>query len=341
MAKKKQPKALRPDADRRVRQADRLARVLKVLELIQGNARWDAAALSVELGCSERTVRRYLDVLEFAGIPFWFDRERRCYRVRHDFKFPVLNLTEEELVSQAVATAVTAAPGLDAGGSSGATTRKLAAVSDERARKVLDEVWRLVQVLDLKLTDHSRHRDVIRTILWGLLKHKQIAGQYESPYYERPMRLTLHPYRLCLVRQAWYVIGRSVKDAVPKTYRAARFKTLRILDADSDVPKEFSLDKYFGNAWGVFRSGKEYNVEIRFTKDAAIQVTETQWHHTQEVERRPDGSVTLRFRVDGLDEILWWLLGWTGFVEVVRPKELRHMLVDQLTMGMQLNEPQW
>ena len=100
MAKKKKA-AKRPgrsDADRRVNQADRLARVLKVLELIQGHGRWDSSALAAELGCSGRTVHRYLDVLKYAGIPYWYDREQRCYRVRPDFKFPSMNLSEDELL---------------------------------------------------------------------------------------------------------------------------------------------------------------------------------------------------------------------------------------------------
>jgi hypothetical protein len=51
-------------------------------------------------------------------------------------------------------------------------------------------------------------------------------------------------------------------------------------------------------------------------------VTETTWHHTQRALRH-DGSVTLSFRVDGLDDVVWWVLGWTGRAEVVGPPGLR------------------
>jgi len=195
----------------------------------------------------------------------------------------------------------------------------------------------MIQVLDLKLTDHSKHRETIQTIQKALLEGKQLAGLYESPYLERSLRLTLHPYRLCLVRQSWYLIARASKDSDPKTYRVPRFKSLRRLEKPSLVPDEFDIGEYFGNAWSVFRAGEEYDVEIRFTKDAATQVTETKWHHTQKVKRHKDGSVTLTFRVDGLDEILWWLLGWTGFAEVIRPAELKALIIKQLKIGLKLN----
>ena len=61
----------RPDADRRVRQADRIARVLRVLELIQSRGRWTRKAIAEELEVSIRTVYRDLDVLRFLGVPYY------------------------------------------------------------------------------------------------------------------------------------------------------------------------------------------------------------------------------------------------------------------------------
>ncbi len=55
---------------------------------------------------------------------------------------------------------------------------------------------------------------------------------------------------------------------------------------------------------------------------------ETTWHHTQKARRHKDGSVTLSFQVDGLEEIARWLLGWAGWVEVEGPAELRAMVVE-------------
>ncbi len=48
----KKPIKKRPDRDRRVRQNERMARVLKTLELIQSRGRWNAKAIAEEIGCS-------------------------------------------------------------------------------------------------------------------------------------------------------------------------------------------------------------------------------------------------------------------------------------------------
>lgn len=333
---KKRPKG-RPDSERRLRQSTRLARVLRVLELIQGRGRWNLDNLAEELECSTRTIRRDLDALELAGVPYFVDREQDSYRIRPDYRFPAINLSNDELIGQAMATAITSADGLDVSLGAKQATRKIAATSREEARKLLADAQQLVNVLGLKLADHSRHQEIIRTVQWALLERKQVTGQYESPYERKPVKLALHPYRLCLVKQAWYVIARPTDGKQPKTYRIARFKSLRMLGTAADAPADFDLEGYFGNAWAVYRGDQTYDVEVSFTPDAAGIVAETIWHRTQKVTRHKDGSATLSFRVDGLNEIVHWVLGWSGRAKVIQPAELRHLVVEHLQRALSMN----
>lgn len=327
----------RPDSERRLRQADRLARILRVLEMIQGRARYGPKEIAAELEVSERTVFRDLNVLELAGVPWSYNKEHHHYWVRPGYLFPALNLSDDEMIGQATANVITNAPGLDVTKGAAPATRKLWAASREQASKLLEDVERVTAVLDLKLADHSRSHEIIRTIQWSLIQGRKLTGTYASPYEPKPKRLDLHPYRLCLVRQAWYLVARPSNSDQPQTYRVARFKALRPLDAPSVVPKDFDLKSYFGNAWGVYRGSESYPVQVRFSREAADLVTETIWHSTQTVERHEDGSVTLGFVVDGLTEIANWVLGWSGRVTVVNPPELRELVLDHLRKAVELN----
>jgi WYL domain len=82
----------------------------------------------------------------------------------------------------------------------------------------------------------------------------------------------------------------------------------------------------FGNAWSVYRGEQSHVVEVVFAKEAAATVTEGVWHHTQKVRKNKDGSVTLTFQVDGLNEILRWILGWGHRAKVIQPPELRELI---------------
>jgi len=327
----------RPDHVRRTRQASRMGRILKVLRLIQSRSRWNAQGLADEVGCKVRTIYRDLQALEYAGVPWYYDQVHECYRVRPEYQFPATGLTEEDALGQGVATAVTKAPGLNIAGGAGPTTRKLAVASGEKIQQLLADAERLVEVLDLKLADHSQHYDIIRTIQLALVQRKLVSGQYESPYESGPVSVKLHPYRLCLIKNAWYLIGRATQSDQPQTYRVARFKTLRMLDTSALVPGEFDLREYFGNAWAVYRGQPTHDVEIRFAPEVARIATETIWHHTQTPTSHPDGSVTLTFRVDGLEEIASWFLMWAGRATVVQPQELREKIVKRLQQGLDMH----
>ena len=108
------------------------------------------------------------------------------------------------------------------------------------------------------------------------------------------------------------------------------------MDTASEVPDDFDLKSYFGNAWGGYRGDRSYQFELRFTKVAAELVTETIWHGSQSVFRHDDGCVTLSFT--GLNEILFWLLGWSGRVTIIQPPEFRTMVVEHLKRALTMND---
>lgn len=312
----------RSDADRRIRQATRFASVLRLLELIQSRGRWNVSALAAELECSPRTVHRYLQILEVAGVPYFFDESAQCYRVRTDFQFPRLNLTTDEAWSQAIAAQLAGASSFGLSPGARQVTRKLAAGSSKEIQDILVNVEQLITILGLKFVDHRPCSRILQTVQWALLQRRQLAATYRSPYEPKSVRLHLHSYRLCLVKQAWYLIARTNRDTTPRTFRIARFKSLRMLDQPSQVAADFDLQDFFGNAWAVYRGEQRYEVAIKFFCESAKVVLETVWHPTQTVKSHRDGSVTLSFSVDGLEEITNWILSWTGRCQVLRPTEL-------------------
>lgn len=131
----------REDAERRARQCERLARVLRVLQLILSRGQWDAPAIAKELECSERTVFRDLAVLTTAQVPLYFDEQCNSYRVRPGFRFPALDSRQSEQPQpEAVNVAEPAAPSC--------SPEQLADLSLEAARRLLNDAGELVAILD-------------------------------------------------------------------------------------------------------------------------------------------------------------------------------------------------
>lgn len=335
MSQTEKPEA--SESDRRLRHNFRLARLLRMLQLVLGRGQWNPKNLMAELECSERTVHRMRETLELAGVPLWFSKEENAYRVRPDFRFPTLQLTDDEALGQGTAAAVSGSVALHLGAGATATTRKLIDSSSEQARRILEDAAKLTEVFDLKIAGNSSQREVIRTVQWGLLQRKVLSGKYRSPYQPMAVAVKLHPYRLALVKQTWYLIARPDDEDRPLTYRIVRFQTLKVIDRPAVVPDDFDLTAYFGNAWAVYRGEPTYDIELRFAPEAADAVLETTWHHTQQTKRELDGGVTLTFQVDGLNEIVRWVVGWAGRVRVVKPYELRALVIDRHRKAIEAN----
>ena len=167
----------------------------------------------------------------------------------------------------------------------------------------------------MKLATHSRHREHLRAIQWALLERKTNHGEIWFPYSSMPSQVTLHPYRLCLTRQAWYLISaRPASHDRPQVYRVARLRGGAPSRSAGGGARRFRPTQLFRQRLvGVSgRRAVRYRTAYFRARRGARIVAETHWHHTQQVRRHTDGSATLTFSVDGLDEILWWLLAWAG-----------------------------
>lgn len=323
----------RPDRDRRVRQADRIARVLQVYQLISGQGRWNAAEIAGELECSERTVFRDLKVLEFVGIPWYFDDEAGCYRVHHATRLPGLPATNTELFRHQIEQAVVQA---------GAFSFTLGVEVDAtpRAGELGPIIQATTAVLNLQHEDSADLSERLSIVQNALIQQRQLESVYRSPYESEDAVLTLNPYRLCFLKRAWYVIGRDDQRPEPRTYRVSRFRNLETLTVQADDPTDFNLDQYLKDAWAVFCSGEPEDVVVRFHGPASHVVTETCWHHSQQVAQIDDDCVELQFRIAGFEEFLRWLLSWAPNVTVVGPEELKVRWFDVLEQTLQQNSEQ-
>jgi biotin operon repressor len=116
-----------PDAARRANQTERLARALRLLELLCGLKCHTLDGLAQELNCSTKTVRRCLHVLRAAGYEWRFDKYRKGYELisSPQFRLPITQLSNEELLGQVVAGILSSAPGLDLAAGARRTTQKL------------------------------------------------------------------------------------------------------------------------------------------------------------------------------------------------------------------------
>jgi predicted DNA-binding transcriptional regulator YafY len=304
----------------------RLHRLLKVIKLLRGPTAWNARKLADHFGTTRRNIYRDLAILELAGIPYYFDSdfgEGGGYRIKSEWWFPNVGLTEQECLDLAVLTKVAETRAIPLVDQVCEVRDKLLATLPAKQQELIVEASDLFDVLSLHMADHSKCRGTMATVQAALIQKKQVEGTYYTPHKKQAEKVRLQPQRVMLAGQSWYLAAHCCKAGETRLYRLPRFRTLKLVEEPITVPPGCSLRELLGNAWGVYRGDREHHVEILFDSEAAELISEVRWHTTQELVPQKDGSLIFRATVSGLEEIRWWVLGWGPRAKVLKPKELK------------------
>ncbi len=161
----------------------------------------------------------------------------------------------------------------------------------------------------------------------AIARRRVVRIKYGSLTEWHTIDTKLRPYQLVFIKRSWYVIGRSSLHREVRTFNVGRIASLKQLREKYSIPRGFSLDKHFGNAWVMIPgSGPDHEVVIRFESAVAKNVAEVVWHKTQSFKFLENGRLEYRATVSGLDEIAWWVLGYGDLAEVIKPAKLRKLV---------------
>ena len=300
----------------------RIHRLLRLITLLQSDRSLTVTQLAEDLQVSRRTIFRDLNMLEMAHIPYYFDKQRSGYRINRHFFLPPVNLDLTEALSVMLLAVRQGVPG----GLSWSHHAHRAAVKLEGAlpEPVRRHIGGLLEGMDIRLAPaaDSGEADAYMTDIATAISHRRACRLVYTSFYDREqIRLTVHPLRLVFVHRAWYVLAWSKRYGEIRTFKLGRIDKLDVTDKVFTPPSEQAMD-HFGQAWSMIPEGKCYNVHLRFDSQVAGNVAEVHWHDSQEVHWRDDGQLDFRVRVDGLREIMWWILGYGDKVRVVKPVAL-------------------
>lgn len=322
----------------------RIHRLLRILTLIQGEAGWNARRLAVECATTERNIYRDLKMLEGAGIPHFHDPDTDGYRIRHDFFMPAVSLSlEESLALVALAEHVGRTEQVPFTHAAGKAIEK---VRCNLPRPVQQELEKLDGSMAIHLAASAPPEgmlDVYQVVRKAIASRRALDCEYESlgeAQGSKPAgRFVFHPYTLFFSQRAWYAVGHHAGRQAVRSLKLNRFTRCTLTDTPYGIPDDFSLKSHLGNAWRMIRGKDAYNVVIDFDSEFAETISDTHWHQTQKIEQHEDGSITFQCKVDGLDEIVWWVLSMGPHCVVKKPKELAVRVRDLAAKMVSLYPP--
>ncbi len=320
----------------------RISRVIQILTTLQAGKSYAVSDLSKMFGTSRRTIFRDLKELQAIGVPYRYDARTGGYMIEPEFFLPPIDLNLQEALS----LLLLAHKGRDQIQLPFKNSVLLAALKIENnlpakirryCNKALQNISTRASAQAL-VTDSAGFDKTFAQLQQSIVKKRKVNIRYHSLFEGAIIDVELCPYHLLFNNRAWYVLGRSSLHESVRTFKLNRIRELTTTQRCFVDGENFDVYEYFGRAWSMIPEGRIYNIKLRFLPKVANNVAEVQWHSTQKVVRNSDGSATVEFRVDGIGEITWWILGYGDQVQVLAPKELRKKVLEVAKNMVKFNE---
>ena len=128
-----------------------------------------------------------------------------------------------------------------------------------------------------------------------------IAFRYVAQSTGRQSRQRVQPYGLLYGNRAFLVARTNWSDE-PRLWRLANMSNARMTNEAFERDPEFDLQRYARRSFGTFQE-RPVDVVLRFDAGAAPDASAFLFHPDQAIEENHDGSLTVRFRAGGIDEM--------------------------------------
>ena len=321
--------------------ASRISRVMQILTTLQAGKSYAVSDLSKIFGTSRRTIFRDLKELQAVGVPYHYDAMAGGYSIDPEFFLPPIDLNLQEALSLLMLVhEVGRQIQLPFKNSALLAALKIENNLPAKIRQYCNKALQNISTrpgAQAPVKPGAKFDETFAQLQKAITKSRKVNMRYHSLFEGKVIDVELCPYHLLYNQRAWYVLGLSDLHKSVRTFKLNRIKQLQVSDKCFVGGEKFDLHDYLGKAWSMIPEGRIYNIKLRFLPKVANNVAEVQWHSTQKVVRNNDGSATVEFRIDGLGEITWWVLGYGDQVQVLAPKSLRKKVIETAKNMIKLN----
>ena len=301
------------------------------------------AKLATLRGVHTRTIRRDLDALARAGFPIFDEKVNGTSMWKLSARpfrgLEQLGLGVTEICALYLGRSVLASAGaLPMAEEVARAFAKLETAMPEAARKFLD---RLPQMIKSKMTgtrkqDAKKGREILNRLTDAALARRRVEMTYHSVSSRRTKRYLVDPLRLTAADGGMYVTAWVPEYDELRTFALERIKTLAVTDERFE-PRTLPPEP-FANSLGAF-SGRPELIEIEFIADIADYVASREWHRSQEIDVREDGSILMRLCVCNDRPLRTWILGFGGAARVVSPQILAREIFEEIQLAREQYMP--
>jgi predicted DNA-binding transcriptional regulator YafY len=299
-----------------------LARMMRIHDELQRGALTNCSRLARDLEVSPKTIMRDLAFMrDQLDLPLEYDAQIYAWRYTYPVKsFPTVKVSEGELLALLVAQkALEQYKGTPFHDQLSHAFDKLSSGLNDRIS--FSDSGNLQGVSFHHLGLSKADMKVFAALSRAVLQNLEVTFDYTKPN-AKPERRRVRPYHLANRENAWYLVGFDLDREDLRNFAVVRMKSVTVTARKFKKPADFSPERHFAGSFGAFVGRGDYTVVVRFSADVAGRIRERVWHETLEIRDLSDGGLECTLRLNSLEEIQRWILGWGPKAKVIAPREL-------------------
>ncbi len=316
---------------------NRLFRIIKIMMLLNdpyGN--WDANKFADYFNISVRTFHRDKKMMEELGIPIYYNKHLKEYKILDNFRFKSPNLDQKETEAVLLAAKEYQNRSFPMKKELESGLAKVYNSLPEFLKNSMGSYIKNYEIISdpfVKLDEHQKKFDILKEAISNNLS---VIINYYSMSSDETVKRKLDTYNIFFNNGAPYLAAYChLRDGI-RTFRVDRIKSIKMTDEKYTIPGDYSLSEEFKNVWGVEQGQKELDIKIKFIGRAARFVPEYQWSDNQEIEIKNENEIIFSVRTCSREEIKKWMLGFGAEAELLKPVELREEIIEEI-YAMQKN----
>jgi proteasome accessory factor B len=300
-----------------------LERMMQIHQRIQSRRYPNCNQLARALEVSTRTIKRDIDFMRCRlDLPIEYDSRRYGYYYSKEVRqFPGVRITESELFALLVAhKAISNYRGTPFEQPLETAFRKLTAQLSPDSEYTFHN---LEQALSFRpLGPETTDLDLFQRLHRAIREKRVLEFFYRNLGAGQSQKRLVEPYHVACVENRWYLFGFDRKRKAMRTFALSRMHRATLTKRRFQRSNAFNADEYLRGSFGVFKGEADFEVVIEFDRWAADLLRSRRWHPSQEVIEFPNGGLRMRFRLNNIEEIESWVLGWGPHAMVIRPQRL-------------------
>ncbi len=302
-------------------------RLISIILMLQSRGTLKASELAEELGVSERTIHRYMGMLDELGIPIYSERgPYGGFSLVRGYKLPPLIFTPEEATALYLgAELVRDIWGMSYYDAAVGATAKLDNVLPDALRQEVDHARRGLLVTGWMRRDYGPWAPILDELRRCVARRRQVRLTYQS-FRQQVTERIVDPYALALQWGNWYLVGYCHLRDDLRTFRVDRVQGVEPSGEIFEIPPDFAAREYLLRMTEE-RPSSYYRVAVRFDPDVSHIVRERR-EEWQDLIEHDDDSVTLAFDASELAWPCRWVLTYQDKATVIGPPELAAMVRD-------------